>query len=72
MGPDGYGDAGDPAGEGEGDRPGSSPDPHRPVPADGFWVGVLVVIAVVLVLTVLVTHMDWSPGNPTNNLPPYK
>ncbi|MDQ0585682.1 hypothetical protein QF030_007860 [Streptomyces rishiriensis] len=72
MAPDGYSDAVDRAGEGGGDRPDSSPDPHRPGPADSFWVGMLVLIAVVLLLTVLVAHMDWSPGDPTNNMPPYK
>jgi len=35
-------------------------------------VGVLVLIVVILLLIVLVAHLDWSPGNPTNNMPPYK
>lgn len=72
MAPDGYGEAGDHAGEGDGDQPDSSPDPHIPGPADSFWVGMLVLIVVVLLLTVLVTHIDWSSGDPTNNMPPYK
>ncbi|MEV8100445.1 hypothetical protein [Streptomyces sp. TLI_235] len=39
---------------------------------DSFWVGVLVVIVVVLLLAILVSHMDWSPGSPAYNMPPYK
>jgi len=72
VAPEGNSDAGDRAGEGVGDGPDSSPDPHRPVPADSFWVGALVLITVVLLLIVLVAHLDWSPGAPTNNMPPYK
>lgn len=72
MAPDGDSDTEDRSGEGGGDRSGGPPQPHRPGPADGFWVGVLVVIVVVLLLTVLVSHMDWSPGSPAYNMPPYK
>ncbi|MFD9123425.1 hypothetical protein [Kitasatospora sp. NPDC059571] len=71
MARDGDSDAEDRAGDG-GDRPDGSPQPHRSGPADGFWVGVLVLIVVVLLLTVLVSRMDWSPGSPVNNMPPYK
>lgn len=72
MAPEGDSDAEDRTGEGAGDRPGGPPEPHRPGPADSFWVGVLVLIVVVLLLFVLVSQMDWSPGDPTHNMPPYK
>ncbi|MEV6212371.1 hypothetical protein [Kitasatospora sp. NPDC051914] len=72
MAPEEDSDAEDRAGEGGGDRPDSSPDPYRPGPTDSFWAGALVLIVVVLLLAVLVSHMDWSPGNPNQNMPPYK
>lgn len=71
VAPDGDSDAEDRAGEG-GDRLDSRPEPDRPGPADSFWVGVFVLIVVVLLLAVLVSHMDWSSGDPTHNMPPYK
>lgn len=72
MAGDGDSDAEDRTGEGGGDRPDSPSEPHRPGPADSFWVGVLVLILVVLLLAALVSHLDWSSGDPAGNLPPYK
>ncbi|GAA5024501.1 hypothetical protein GCM10025734_83120 [Kitasatospora paranensis] len=72
VAPDEGSDAEDRAGEGGGDGLDSSSELHRPGPADRFWVGVLVLIVVVLLVAVLVSHLDWSPGSPAYNMPPYK
>ncbi|MEV8099297.1 hypothetical protein [Kitasatospora sp. NPDC085879] len=69
MTPDEDDDVEDRAGEGGADQLDSTPQPHHPGPADGFWVGVLIVIVVLLLLVVLVSHMNWhlADGLPPND-----